>query len=394
MVAKEKNITACFISPWYPSEVHSTLGNFVEKHARAVARFCNVGVIHVCEDPKLNKKHKITISSDKQITEIIIYVKKNNFPISIFGSFIKYSKFKKYYDTAFKLLMKRHGKPNVIHANILYPGGVYASALAEKYDIPFVVTEHWTGYHSENGTNISARTIKFMKKVALKASFILPVSNHLGNAMKILGITGNYKTVSNVVNTNIFKPCLKTDNSSTKRIIHISTLHEQQKNFKGILKAIKKLSEIRNDFVLHVISDGNFKPYIDYIKVNKLEKFVKFEGIKNTEEVAAELAISDFLILNSKYENFPCVIPEAYACGVPVLSTNVGGISEHLNSECGILIPDNKQDILHEYINEMLDNTHKYNKKIIRAYAEKYFSYENIGLQFIEIYKEAIKINV
>ena len=57
---------------------------------------------------------------------------------------------------------------------------------------------------------------------------------------------------------------------------------------------------------------------------------IAFTGPLGTADVIRHMQTHDVLVLNSRRENFPCVIPEAWACGLPVMSTDVGGIREHL----------------------------------------------------------------
>ncbi|MCM1021891.1 MAG: glycosyltransferase [Muribaculum sp.] len=52
-----------------------------------------------------------------------------------------------------------------------------------------------------------------------------------------------------------------------------------------------------------------------------------------------ETTAIDWLMLFSSTEGLPIAITEALSYGVPVIATNVGGISEIVNSECGILLP-------------------------------------------------------
>jgi len=78
------------------------------------------------------------------------------------------------------------------------------------------------------------------------------------------------------------------------------------------------------------------------------------------------------------------------ACGLPVLSTNVGGIAEHVNETNGILIKAKDNDAFENGLNQMLDICHNFDKKQIRNYAEAHFSYEVIGRQLVEIYNNIL----
>jgi glycosyltransferase involved in cell wall biosynthesis len=207
--------------------------------------------------------------------------------------------------------------------------------------------------------------------------------------MKDYKIIGNYNIIPNVVEINLFKQ-KQNINSEVKRIIHVSSLEEDQKNFKGILFAISELKKRRNDFLLEVISDGDFEQYQNNIEILGITDKIIFHGKKNTVEVAAIMQQCDFLLLFSNYENFPCVIAEAMSSGLPVLSTKIGGIAEHVNLDNGILIEASNQKMLISELNRMIDICRTYNSSQIRFYAENHFSYEVIGKQYFEIYKSVL----
>ena len=106
------------------------------------------------------------------------------------------------------------------------------------------------------------------------------------------------------------------------------------------------------------------------------------------EELNVLLAKSFASILFSNYENLPCVIVEAFASGVPFISTNVGGISEIINKERGILIKPQDKDGLVKAMNNVLEKD--WNSTELRNYALDNFSYEKIGQEFDLVYKEVL----
>jgi glycosyltransferase involved in cell wall biosynthesis len=85
------------------------------------------------------------------------------------------------------------------------------------------------------------------------------------------------------------------------------------------------------------------------------------------------------------------VILESFASGVPVLSTDVGGIREHLHPDLGILIQSEDEQQLEEKIDYLLDHYQEYRKEELRAYAMDNFSREVIGRKLAEVYASIIQ---
>ena len=96
------------------------------------------------------------------------------------------------------------------------------------------------------------------------------------------------------------------------------------------------------------------------------------------------------LILFSNFENFPCVIPEAWMSGIPVIATNVNGIPEYLNEENGILVEPKNEKMLLEAMNKILAKQVTFDKNKMREFAIKHFSYSAVGKKYNEIYSKVI----
>jgi glycosyltransferase involved in cell wall biosynthesis len=77
-------------------------------------------------------------------------------------------------------------------------------------------------------------------------------------------------------------------------------------------------------------------------------------------------------------------------CGVPVVSTNVNGIPEHVNSDNGILVNRGDESALLKALLDFIADKFEFNSDHIRNYAMKYFSYEAVSLQFNEVYEKVL----
>ena len=377
-------INVLFISSWYPTRLRPTDGNFVQKHAEAAALYANVDFLHVAFDPSLKNKYEYQNEVKNNVRTHIIYLAYPKIHFSLF-KFIRY--IRAYY-YGFKKIYGATTKPDIVHANVLIPVGLIAFLFHLTKKIPYVISEHWTAYLPQDPVK-PGKKLFFYRYFAKKSARLMPVTEHLAKAMEKMSVRGKYSVVPNVVDTSLFIPGTERI-EPLKRIIHVSSLLDVQKNFSGMLIALFHLIDKRDDFIFEIISDGDFDQYKrKYDKLGISEKII-FHGRKNTAEVAAVMQNCDFLLLFSNYENFPCVIPEAMACGLPVLSSDVGGIAEHVGKSNGILIEAQNIDELIVQMESMLDQCRNYDKVQIRRYAEEHFSYDVIGKRFFEIYKQVL----
>ncbi|MGP0075856.1 MAG: glycosyltransferase family 4 protein [Bryobacteraceae bacterium] len=101
------------------------------------------------------------------------------------------------------------------------------------------------------------------------------------------------------------------------------------------------LKTIRNrglDFVCLVAGDGEDRPWLEnFIREHDFYQ-MKLLGALQSDEVREILAISDILFLPSENEGIALTLFEAMSMGVPPVSANVGGQSELVSADCGILI--------------------------------------------------------
>lgn len=120
-------------------------------------------------------------------------------------------------------------------------------------------------------------------------------------------------------------------------ISYICRIAEQKRPYL-FFEIIKKLAEIRNDFVVIVAGDG---PMLNGLKrkvrEEKLDNFFAFVGnIKRTERI---YAMSDLTVNTSIKEGLALTSYESLSMGVPIVSSDVGGQKELINEKVGVIVP-------------------------------------------------------
>ena len=368
---------------WFPTPDDPTLGNFCVRMIDALPEACHSVILSVCDGKEMTKSFEVKEIEGVHHTHVQIYIR----PPKI--NAIRKLKILRMYHYGLRYIKKRFFNPDLIHLHVAYPLGQVALLWKKLYGYKYDLTEHWTIYQPQNKDVLVGKLKKKIVKIANNAELIMPVSLDLQRCMEGHGVKNRFKVIYNLVNTDIFK-LGAPHTSSKKRILHISTLRDEAKNFSGILRSIEHLRQQRDDFELHVIHDYDAPEFKAFVKEHNLEDCVIFHGKKTSAEVAQAYQNADFFVLFSNFENLPCVIVEAFASGVPVLSTAVGGIAEILSPERGILIPSGDEDALLNSMNTLLNHCHEYDREAIRDYAIKTFAAQSIGLQVFEAYEKTL----
>jgi glycosyltransferase involved in cell wall biosynthesis len=393
----DKKLNILFLSAWYPNRVIPTDGNFVQKHAEAVALRSNVAALHVCSDPACKESIELTEANIHGIYTVNVYYKKIGHSIPLVSQLQKMFRYLKAHSLGLKMVRKKFPEIDLVHQNILYPVGIVSWYLKKIQKIPYVITEHHTIYLPINKIPIPYFQKQVSKIIARNASVIAPVSENLKNAMIDVGLKAHYEVVYNVVDTKIFHPSNDQHTHQKVKFLHISSLKDSQKNLSGMLRVVAELSKKRNDFECWFIGDGDTTPHIALAKELGIhDTFAFFGGPQTTAEVAETMRNSDCLILFSHYENLPCVIVEAFAAGIPVVSTSVGGIPEIVNEHRGILMAPRDEPAFLSALTQMIDQVkdNRYHPIELAEYADAHFSYEKISEKFHEIYYRILKKDV
>ena len=368
---------------WFPRPDDPTLGNFCVRMIDALPEDCHSVILSVCDGKDMTQSFEVKEIPGAHHTHVQIYIR----PPKV--NAIRKLKMLRMYQYGLNYIKKHFFEPDLIHLHVTYPLGQVALLWKKLFGYKYVLTEHWTIYQPQNKDVLVGKLKKKIVKIANNAELIMPVSLDLQRCMEGHGVKNRFKVIYNLVNTDVFRlGGAQTENK--KHILHISTLRDEAKNFSGILRTIERLRQQRNDFELHVIHDYDAPEFKAFVKEHNLSDCVIFHGKKTSAEVAQAYQDADFFVLFSNFENLPCVIVEAFASGVPVLSTSVGGIAEIVNNERGILIPQGDEDALLKGMNAMLDHCHEYDRPAIRDYAIKTFAAQNIGRQIFEEYNKVL----
>lgn len=373
-----------FLCSWYPNKVQKTNGNFIEKHAQAVATLNNVSIlniqpVHGLKNIEINCKR-----TDNQLT-IIIYIplQEGNF----FASIKKYVTYKKAFRHGIELATKEFGTIDLIHLNHVFPLG----ALALFQSIPFVVSEHYSSFLNPNN-RLPKNKIKLATSVLNKAKFVFPVSETLKLGIEKLSLKHNrLSVIGNVVDTTIFN--LENKQIPSKpHFVHISNGYEDAKNLMGILNAIKILSKQTSNFKFTFICDGDIKKQHEKAReLGLLNSFVFFEDEKSQTEIAQLLKNSTALVMFSNYETFGIVTAEALACGTPVIATDIPATQELVQDRFGALVPCDDSDKLAKAMHTIIENKIPFPIEEMHQFIASRFSKEHIAASFQSYYNQIVK---
>ncbi len=373
MDADRKHIV--FLARWYPHRYDPMFGLFVQRHAEAAALYNDISVVYVHPD----NQNGIVDETINNVRTIRVYFKQSKSKIINLLRFFK----------ANNKALKRLCKPDIIHVHILTRLGIIARWQKLVHSIPYIITEHWSRYLP--GNDFSGFFRKWATKIVVKhASVVTTVTENLAKAMQNHGLKNpNYMVLPNVVDTNLFQ--IKPHENATPKIIHISCFEDKSKNISGLLESLKILSDKGIAYQAVLVGDG-----MDYEAMKQKATFlhlndnVTFTGMLQGQELVDVLASGDFLVLSSNYENMPVVILEAFACGLPVVSTNVGGISEIVNESNGLLVPPHDAEKLANAMQKMLESYQNYDANTLRDSIIKKFSNEAVGKLLNSLYSTTL----
>jgi len=226
-------------------------------------------------------------------------------------------------------------KIEVLHVHYAIPHA-YAGYMAkqmlkdEGIDIPMVTTLHGTDITLVGNHPFYKPAVTFSIN---KSDFVTSVSQSLKeDTLKLFNIKNEIQVIPNFIELDKIKkedksPCQRSvmANDEERIITHISNFRK----VKRIPDIIAIFNKIQKEIPakLMMVGEGPEKEKAEHLcRELGIQDKVIFFG--NSNEIDTILCQTDLFLLPSKTESFGLVALEAMACGVPVISSNAGGLPE------------------------------------------------------------------
>jgi glycosyltransferase involved in cell wall biosynthesis len=275
------------------------------------------------------------------------------------------------------LRLKRSFAFNVIDAHFAYPEGYAATLLGQWLRVPVTITLRGTEVPLSGDPRRRRRIVAGLRR----ATRIFSVSESLKQHAIGLGAPGdNIVVVGNGVDMGKFH---RLDRQSVRQrlglpqdaqvLVSVGALVER----KGFHRVIECLPALRQRFPrLRYLVVGGAGPEGDFGAPLRsavidlgLQECVTFLGTLAAEELKIPLSAADVFVLATRNEGWANVFLEAMACGLPVVTTDVGGNAEVVkHAGLGILVPFGHPDELARAIADALER--RWDRDAIVAYAE------------------------
>lgn len=283
----------------------------------------------------------------------------------------------------FKVLRAiRKTKPDVVHSHIGADG--FAAMWARVFRKPLVIT-----VHAKPEKAFSEKT-KNQVRALLKSRKIKLVAVSEDNAKLVKEYYKLTDSQSGCVNNGIDLERFSRKEHDVFTVIHVGR-QDENKNQAALIRCFARFHEKHPNTKLLLLGDGNqHKKLIALSEGLGVAAAVTFTGnVANTEDY---YAVSDLYVQCSHMEAMPLSVLEAMATGLPIVSTDVGGLRDVVQDN-GILVPDNDEDALYEAIEKIYEQSEEETQKMCLAsdrIVQRYSSKE-MALAYEKIYSEMCK---
>lgn len=277
-----------------------------------------------------------------------------------------------------RLLKRLHGRPgfDIIDAHFAYPDGYAASLLGKWMNVPVTITLRGTEVPLAKDPSRRQRMVWALAHAAR----VFSVSDSLKRHMVNLGADGeNILVVGNGVDNSKFSPMSQAEARSelglpqdVPLLVTVGGLVER----KGFHRVIDLLPSLRQQFpgLRYIVvgggsAEGDWRPQLEaQVARLTLTGAVHFLGTLSPDRLRVPLSAADVFVLATRNEGWANVLLEAMACGLPVVTTDVGGNREVIcDDRLGILVPFGDADALAEGLGAALRKN--WDRDAIIAYA-------------------------
>lgn len=220
--------------------------------------------------------------------------------------------------------------------------------LCVNYKIPYMPILRGGGYPDR--IKKSPGFCKFIFSNSVKnISPSVYLKNHFENAGYKVTYIPNFIPLSNYQ--------YKERTSVRPRLLWVRSFHEIYNPLLAV-EVLEKLSSKYPDAELCMVGpdkDGTLQEVIERANVSGVNRFLKLTGKLSKPEWLKLSETYDIFINTTNFDNHPVSVIEAMALGLPVISTNVGGIPFLIDDNVdGVLVPQSDPEKFVQAINSLI----------------------------------------
>jgi glycosyltransferase involved in cell wall biosynthesis len=268
--------------------------------------------------------------------------------------------------------------------------GVLGRLAARSLGLPVIFTAHGWAFTPGSPPKTAALYRLVERSVARLAARIITVSDFDRDLAIREGVTepGRVVTIHNGVPD--VEPTLQAQPSVTPARLIMVARFEHQKDHATLLRSLAGLTEL--SWQLDLVGEGPSLPAARMLSERLgLDSRVRFWGARS--DVAQRLAEAQLFLLITNWEGFPRSVLEAMRAGLPVVASDVGGVSESVQpGRTGFLVPRGDVEGLKSWLRALLADPTlraRLGREARRQYEER-FRLESTAAKTLAIYRDVL----
>jgi glycogen(starch) synthase len=273
-------------------------------------------------------------------------------------------------------ILRNEGPFDLIHVHD-WVLAMAAVELRNRYSLPLVTSIHATvfGRHGEESRGYRKNVRSLEQFLALESNKVICHSSYVLNQL-----TDSFELPEDKKKTIEFIP----DDTDERRLVEQGHLHDpspakmsgpnksvlyvgdlvRTNGVVTLIDAIAKLRQQGIDVDLTVVGDGPYRgDLMAEVYAKGMQKHISFMGAVDQETLLTLYKLSDVVTIPSLYERSAFVVVAALASLIPVVASDMGGISEIVeNGMTGINVPPNDSNMLAKAVFSCLVDNSSYTR--------------------------------
>lgn len=293
------------------------------------------------------------------------------------------------YTKLFRLF--RSLRPDVVHTHNTVPLS-YAAPAAKLARVRRTVhTKHGHIAHSRSALHLARAATRFVDAFVAVSDDTAKTAERIERpTRRRLSVIENGIPLGKFAHDPVARDAVRDELGIPRGALVVGSVGRlvEEKDYPLLVRAMAP--RLSNDVRLVLVGEGMMRPSIEAaIQELPAERrgFVTLTGQRS--DVARALSAFDLFALSSHAEGLPLVIPEAMACGLPVVATKVGGIPGIVPDSTGALVPSRDVESLRAALVRYVDDAalRGASGKAAREYALGRFAEERMLEKYLALYR-------